>query len=403
MPFKIAIIGAGPGGLTLAALLHKNSVPFTVYENRSRPSPDLVTQPSGSLDLHTESGLLALLSCGLLPAFEKLSAECSEEMMIADKEGIVRYQDDGHGETRPEVSRNSLTNLLLSAMPGENIRWDHQLVSVSPLTAGGKRQLSFQDQPEVLEYDLVIGADGAWSRVRNAITDVRPHFSSINCITLTIPYITENYPMLEKLVGKGSYFASGPKKTIMSQRGTLDSARIYLMLQSSPSYLKNSGIEKMKAEELKYKLLNDPDLFATWGFELKELIRVGCEAEAEKGDQISTKALYMLEPGHTWTHAPGLTLIGDAAHLMTPFAGEGVNAAMLDALQLAEGIIATYDLSSESLDCKVKEYELNMFPRAQGIMTETWENLQVIFADDAPMGFVRLMESHGPPPESSRE
>jgi 2-polyprenyl-6-methoxyphenol hydroxylase-like FAD-dependent oxidoreductase len=118
---KIAIIGAGPSGLTLASLLHKSSLPFnlTIFDLRPLPStsPSALNTASGSLDLHPESGLLALEKCGLISQFKTLSSECSEETIIADKQGIVRYEDDGHGGDRPEISRNALTALLLSSAP----------------------------------------------------------------------------------------------------------------------------------------------------------------------------------------------------------------------------------------------------------------------------------------------
>ena len=189
----------------------------------------------------------------------------------------------------------------------------------------------------------------------------------------------------------------------MVQRGSLESARIYVMISSPPSsstpeaWLSDSGLDRMSAEELKNELLASPELFESWGSELKQLIATGCDAESESLGQdgrIDMRPLYMLPPGHTWTHVPGLTLLGDAAHLMTPFAGEGVNAAMLDALELSRAITRGLEL-----DEAAKEYEVGMFPRAKEIMEETWQNLGMIFAEDSPREFVKMMESHGPPAE----
>jgi 2-polyprenyl-6-methoxyphenol hydroxylase-like FAD-dependent oxidoreductase len=82
---RIAIIGAGPGGLTLASLLSKKSISYTVFDIRSQPLLSSIDVPSGALDLHAESGILALEACGLLAAFRSLSSECSEDMILADK------------------------------------------------------------------------------------------------------------------------------------------------------------------------------------------------------------------------------------------------------------------------------------------------------------------------------
>lgn len=413
---KIAILGAGPAGLTLASLLTKNSIPYTVFDLRSRPPPEAISQPSGSLDLHAESGLLALKSCGLLEKFSQLEAECGEEMIVADMHGVVRHQDDGDGN-RPEIARNALTQLLLDSVPEENINWEKKVASVAPSTsATGTWKLSFhpnskghgQDE----EFDLVIGADGAWSKIRPAITDVKPYFSGVNCITLTIPHLNTTHPSLASLVGKGTYSACNATKAVMAQRGSLESARIYLMIKSpescsSPeSYLHDSGLDACTPEQLKAKLLSSPELFAFWGEELKQLVATGCEAESASlgpDGRIEMRPLYMLPPGHTWEHKAGLTLVGDAAHLMTPFAGEGVNAAMLDALQLAQEIIkvsSSLDGAALALDQAAQTYEEGMFPRAKEIMEETFQNMNMIFSEDSPKAFVEFFQqAYGPPAE----
>lgn len=398
-PPKIAILGAGPAGLTLASLFTKHSISYTVFDLRSRPSADDVNTPSGSLDLHGESGLLALETCGLLERFKGLRSECGEECILADMKGNVKHQDEGNGQ-RPEIARNALTQLLLESVPEERIRWEHKISSIQQAADGRQWQLNFASNPSQQDnevFDLVIGADGAWSRVRPLLTPTTPHFSGMNCITMTIPNLTSNHPHLAAMVGTGSYSACAAGKAIMAQRGSLNSARIYLMISSeAESYLADSGMETMSAEELKNELVGrDGAVFGTWGKDLKKLVATGCDAEA--GNDISAKPLYMLPPGHTWTHVPGLTLVGDAAHLMTPFAGEGVNTAMLDALQLSQSIIERYP---SSLSEAVKNYEAKMFPRAKEIMEETVHNMKMIFAADSPRGFVEFMQSYYPPPAS---
>jgi 2-polyprenyl-6-methoxyphenol hydroxylase-like FAD-dependent oxidoreductase len=398
---KIAILGAGPAGLTLASLFSASSTPinFKIFDLRSRSSSELLNQPSGSLDLHQESGLLALKSCNLYENFEQMKAECGEECKIADKNGTLRYRDEGDGN-RPEIARNALTKMLLDSIRVESIQWEQKVISVSPAPSqDGKWCLNFtsgsSNQKSMEVYDLVVGADGAWSQVRLSITDIKPHFSGINCITLTIPHLTSNQPHLASLIGTGSYSACGDRKAIMAQRGSLDSARIYLMLSSThENWLTESGLATKAMNELKEELLTSPQLFQTWGNDLKDLIATGCDAEAatlaKSGEKIDMRPFYMLPVGHTWTHVPGLTLIGDAAHLMTPFAGEGVNAAMLDALELSRLIVG-----KEELDEAVKKYEKSMFPRAKEVMEMTWNNLNMIFSEDSPRPFVEWFESFG--------
>jgi 2-polyprenyl-6-methoxyphenol hydroxylase-like FAD-dependent oxidoreductase len=407
---KIAILGGGPAGLTLASLLTKNNIPFTVFELRSCPFPSDIDVPSGSLDLHAESGLLALQACALSEQFKELSGECSEDFIVADKYGSIKAHSPGYGN-RPEISRNALAFLLLSTIRPEDIKWEQKVRSVTPSTStNGKWKLSFADGGKAdEEFDLVIGADGAWSKARPAVTEVKPHASRINTITLTITHITSSYPHLAKRVGEGTYSACGQGKALLSQRGSLDLARIYLMIQTPPSsnpenWLGDSRLDSMTALELKHELLTSPSFYQSWADDLKELISISCDAEHKAGTEISVKTMYMLPHDHSWTHVRGVTLIGDAAHLSGPN-GEGVNQAMLDALELSQAIIKSYPSSADSnldatLDLAVEEYEKAMFPRVKPISEDGAMLMDMFFADDAPKPLADFFKSHEQPPEA---
>jgi len=404
---RITILGAGPAGLTLASLLTYASIPYILYDLRAPPTSTSATSPlipSGSLDLHADSGLLALSSCGLADKFKALEREGSEECILTDKNGEVKWRDDGMGGQRPEIARNDLTALLQSSIPFEQIKWNHKLLSVSgsPTATSGRFKLSFSvgGAEETEEYaDIVIGADGAWSKTRLLLTGTKPHFSSVSCITLTIPQLSR-YPTLAAMIGQGSFYASGDKKAVIAQRGSLDSARVYAMLSSSDeSYLSTTSLEEAAKdpEETKKMLLGSESLFASWGQGIKDLLAAGCDAGTEF--EITAKPLYMLPVGFQWEHVAGVTVIGDAAHLMTPFAGEGVNCGMLDALEISRGLIDGFAKGVDAVDANLRTFEANMWQRMMSVAQETWDNLEVIFAEDAPDGFVKVMESHGPPPE----
>jgi 2-polyprenyl-6-methoxyphenol hydroxylase-like FAD-dependent oxidoreductase len=412
---RIAILGAGPVGLTLGSLLAKSNVPYTVYD--LRPAPNALSSAltsdsppvySGSLDLHMESGLLALKACGLYDQFCALKQECSESMIIADKHGLVRWQDDGGSGERPEIARNTLTDLLLSSIPDQSIKWEHKILYVTQDTTSSAYTIHFLNSSSKDEqqerFDLVFGADGSWSRLRPLLTDIKPHYSTVSCITLTIPSISTAYPQLSALLGGGSYSASGDHKAIMTQRGSYDSVRVYLMLRDpSENYLSELGLCDVSSAELQARLLGEEALFANWGENLKSLIAAACSSSQEP---IPAKPLYMLPVSHTWVHRYGLTLLGDAAHVFTPFAGEGVNAGMLDALELANNLIPALQAHSglqADVDTAIQQYERVMFARIKPIAEETWHNLEMIFSDSAPDGFVAFMESHGPPPASEGE
>src|ERR1700761_3225120 len=133
MSLSIAIIGAGPAGLTLARLLHIHSIPYTLYELRP-PTASSNTLGSGSLDLHTESGQKALEACGLLEEFKKLTREGSEDTKLADSQGVVHFEEEDNGRSdRPEIDRKVLSELLLrSVKDGKEFVYGKKLVDVTP-------------------------------------------------------------------------------------------------------------------------------------------------------------------------------------------------------------------------------------------------------------------------------
>lgn len=403
MNYKIAIVGSGPGGLTLARLLHQAGIPFTIFDRRSGPDNASI---SGSLDLHTESGLQALQAAGLYDKFLQLTRPGSEDTIITDKTGQVYFADNGteSAQLRPEIDRAQLTHLLTSSIPNSLIQWSHKIVSIEP-AAQNRWTLKFENY-EPQTFDLVVGADGAWSRVRKVLTDARPHHSGIHCITLVISSVL-SYPKVAQILGDGKLFALGDRKALIVQRGSTESVCIYAMLSSpSESYLSpsQSGLESLPLADLKKKLVSDPNYFGDWGNDMKTIVLAASE---DPDHYIQPRPLFMLPVGHTWQSKPGITLLGDAAHLMTPFAGEGVNVAMLDALELAECIVAAIKMHTARSDSLMpteqlaweditRIYERGMFLRAEEKMRDTQNNMEVLFAEDASQRFVEMMESHGP-------
>lgn len=222
---RIAIVGGGPAGLALGLLLHKRGIPFTIFELRQEPSDEELAKPSGMLDLHDESGLAAIRECGLFNQFLQLTGECTEANKVADMHGSILYADEEGLSEHPEISRHALTKLLSSHLPPEVIKWDHKLLSAASVTAPSgattQTELDYGSDPHrgKQAFDLVIGADGAWSRIRNMLTDIRPHYAGTQNFTATVRHITAKYPHLAALVGRGSFAALGLRHGIMTSAG----------------------------------------------------------------------------------------------------------------------------------------------------------------------------------------
>lgn len=272
-PPRIAIVGAGPAGLTAGLLLHKRKIPFTIFELRDKPTPEELELPSGMLDMHEDSGLAAIRKCGLFDEFMPLTGDCSQEMKITEKSGKVmlthgKGQDIDSGENRPEISRNALAEILLANLPADVIRWKHKLVSASrsthPETGHTELELDF-DRNGKQTFDLVIGADGAWSRVRsNLLLDMKPGYVGRQIVTVTIRQITKKYPHLAAFIGSGSFMAIGNGHMVSAQRGPQDSARIYIFLSTlDEKFATTSGLGDETAASAKKKILGDDALLGS--------------------------------------------------------------------------------------------------------------------------------------------
>ena len=324
-------------------------------------------------------------------------------MRVADKTGHLHWEEvDSQGGGRPEVDRIQLRGILLDSLPENAIQWGSKVRSITPAKEDGKYEIHI-DAPSgnvrTEPYDLIIGADGAWSRVRPLLAPTKPHYSSISCLDTRIRSIDTKYPRLSALVGQGTYFAFSDHKGLIAQRNGDGSVRTYIMLQVAESWLTDVNVDWSNPDAAKEFLLEKE--YADWHDTLKDLIR-------HADPDITPRALYALPATFTWPSQPGLTILGDAAHLMTPFAGEGVNLALLDALELAKAIINnnnnnnnTTTITTTTAEKKngndlagaVRAYEEVMMERGREKMAETERNLRLLFeGDDAPRGFVRAFE-----------
>lgn len=211
----------------------------------------------------------------------------------------------------------------MSHLPEGAIRWGYKLRSASRTTSEELTEIELDFGPQgKQQFDLVVGGDGAWSRVRRLLTGVMPHYGGNQNITLTIRNVTTRYPNLADLVGQGTFSALGTRHGVMSQRGPQDSARIYVFLSTDDEQFPSTfGLADKTATQVKQSLFSDETLLGQWGPKMKHLVTVACDEDSadNPGAKVDLKPMYTLPVGHTWKHQTGATLIGDAAHLMGPW------------------------------------------------------------------------------------
>jgi 2-polyprenyl-6-methoxyphenol hydroxylase-like FAD-dependent oxidoreductase len=342
---RIAIIGAGPGGLTCARILQRHGIPVTVHDRE--PGPDARDQ-GGTLDLHQDNGQLALREAGLLDDFVRLSRPEGQEMRQLDPTGtVVFHHVPEEGErVKPEIDRGALRALLLDSLEPGTVQWGRTLRQVDgPPT--GPRELRFADGT-VVEADLVIGADGAWSRIRKAISQAVPEYSGVSFLEAWFHDVDHAHREIAAFVGQGGAAAADGRRGLFAQRNGGDHIRLYVIQRVPEDWIACAGLSLEDTGGIRALLL---DRFRDWSPVFRRML-------SENDGPFVDRPVHALPVPHTWEPDPTVTLLGDAAHLMPPL-GVGVNLAMLDACELALAL-AHHD----SVEAALRAYERTMLPRS---------------------------------------
>ncbi|WP_030683094.1 FAD-dependent oxidoreductase [Streptomyces sp. NRRL B-1347] len=390
---RIAVIGSGPAGLSLARVLHRHGHPVTVLE---RDSARDARPAGGTLDLHEGLGQLALEKAGVLAEFQVLSRPEGQAMRILDPDGTVLrdWQPRPGDLANPEIDRGQLRDLLLGPL---DVQWGRAVTDVAPDGRDGVR-VRFEDGRQET-FDLVVGADGAWSRVRPAVSSATPQYTGVTLVETSLDDVDTRHPDLARLVGDGSVGVYGVNRALVAQRNSGGHVKVYAQFRVELDEHTNQDgrhptpdghanpdrhtdtdpdlhtglnrravVDPASAEAVRSSLLA---LFDGWAAPVLDLLR--------HGTAFIRRPLYALPVPHTWAHTSGVTLLGDAAHLMPPL-GVGANLAMLEGAELAESIAAASGL--EELGKAVRTFEEGMWARAGRWANITMAGLERLVSPD---------------------
>lgn len=365
---KIAIVGGGVGGLTLARLLQMQNVEVNVYE---RDINREVRVQGSTLDLHEGTGLEAMKRAGLLQEFYKHHRPTASKLLLVDQDLNIHIDDHdreiGKGEDRPEKDRGPLRDILLNSLKPDTVIWDSQFVSMESHQDGW--YLNFKNGTTTYA-DLVIAADGANSKIRPLISTIKPIYSGITLIEGNIYDAAIHAPKLVEFAKDGKVMAFGQGQFVgYGSKG--DGSIMFVASFKCPEHwFKENGID------LKDKQQADQwfrQVFVEWSTAWSEFFR-------NEHVQLILRPQYYFPLDQSWEANHNLTMIGDAAHRMPPFAGEGANVAMQDAFELASCL--TSDKFSD-LKSAIAFFEADMIKRGAEATADTLKNSEIMHANNA--------------------
>lgn len=365
---RVGIIGGGPGGLMLGLLLQQQGFKVNIFE---KAGLEVNADRGGSLDIHEESGQLPLKETGIIDKFKELARFEGEDTRVLDKNGKVYYEETADPEVeggRPEIDRGELCDLISEQLHDHTVIYDKAFKGLTHLD-NNQIEVEFDDA-STMTFDFVVGADGAFSKVRPYLANVDVEYNGISMVELNVEDVFNQYPDLAQFNKNGKMMAFGDHKAILGQVNGDGRIKVYMSYRMD--YDEFDQFKAMSKAEIKEQLLND---FSDWDADLKKYIEYA-------GDDLLLRRIYKLPIGFKWENQANLTLIGDAAHLMSPFAGEGVNMAFYDAYLLAKAIKAHDELKDA-----LQAYEATMYETSQQSVSESQANLEEMFGDNAAQKF----------------
>jgi 2-polyprenyl-6-methoxyphenol hydroxylase-like FAD-dependent oxidoreductase len=369
---QIAIVGAGPGGLTLARLLQLKGAKVNVYERDFNAAARVQGSP---LDMHEESGWAALRKANLIDEFRQNVRQGADKKIIVNERAEIIFSDHqtkpdeglDNEPAFPEIDRGALRKIFLESLEAETVVWDSHFISMDKQNEGWL--LHFKNGLSAYA-DLVVAADGANSKIRPYVTNIKAFYSGVTMVEINVENAAKATPHIYALLNGGKIMAYGNGSNMLGGQKGIGGLGFYASFKPDENWAANSGLD----------FSDKTQLLAWFKQEYSEWSSVWYELFENAVTPVIPRPIYCMPLDQNWESLPNLTLLGDAAHVMPPFAGEGANTSMFDALELSECLTSDQYLTMQQA---ITAYEISMRKRAAKAAKQSLENGERMHSEGA--------------------